>query len=63
MHRMKIDKMISELDTACGMLIVASMKDSTIRQAMEKISKVSIALGLLGQKFNNCSMDMKKIVK
>lgn len=47
---MSIDEMISQLDTAAGMLIVASMKDTTVRQAMEKITDVSLALGELGQK-------------
>jgi len=43
----KIDKLISELDTASGMLIVASIKDKTVRQAKEKVSKVSFELGNL----------------
>ena len=43
----KIDKLISELDTAAGMLIVASTKDKTIKQAMEKVSNVSFELGNL----------------
>lgn len=43
----KIDKLISELDTATGMLIVAAMKDKTVRQAMEKVSNVSFELGNL----------------
>lgn len=37
--------MISELDTACGMLIVAAMRDKTVKEAMEKVTKVSIELG------------------
>lgn len=43
----KIDKLISELDTATGMLIVPAMKDKTVKQAMEKVSKVSFELGNL----------------
>ena len=43
----KIDKLISELDTATGMLIVAAMKDKTVRQAKEKIINVSFELGNL----------------
>jgi len=43
----KIDKLISELDAATGMLIVAAMKDKTVRQAMEKVSNVSFELGNL----------------
>lgn len=46
---MKIEEMIQELDTAAGMLIVAAMKDSTVRAAMEKISKVSFELGLMDE--------------
>lgn len=42
---MNIEEMIRELDTACGMLIVAAMKDSLVKEAMEKVSKVSVALG------------------
>ena len=41
--------MISELDTAVGMLIVAAMKDPTIKTAMEKVSKVSFELGELAE--------------
>ncbi len=43
----KIGKLISELDTVTGMLIVASMTDKTVRQAMEKVSIVSLELGNL----------------
>jgi hypothetical protein len=42
---MKISEMITELDTAVGMLIVAAMKDNTVKAAMEKVSKVSLELG------------------
>jgi len=42
---MKLTKMISELDTVIGMLIVASMSDSTVAKAKEKVIQVSIALG------------------
>lgn len=42
---MIVEKLISELDTAAGMLIVAAMKDQTVKVAMEKITAVSIALG------------------
>ena len=37
----KIAKLILELDTAAGMLIVAAMKDDAVKQAMEKVSEVS----------------------
>ncbi len=43
----KIGKLISELDTVTGMLIVASMTDKTVRQAMEKVINVSVELGNL----------------
>jgi hypothetical protein len=47
---MSIEEMISALDTAAGMLLVASMNDVTVREAMEKITDVSLALGELGEK-------------
>lgn len=37
--------MISELDTAVGMLIVEAMKNPTVKQAMGKVSNVSFELG------------------
>lgn len=40
-----IEKAIEELDTVAGMLIVAAMKDTTIKAAMEKVAQVSIKLG------------------
>jgi len=43
----KISKLISELDTVTGMLIVASMKDKTVREAKEKVINVSIKLAEL----------------
>ena len=42
---MTIDEMISQLDGACGRLLVASMRDNIVREAMEMITEVSIALG------------------
>lgn len=47
--KMTIDEMISTLDGACGRLLVAAMKDSTVREAMEMVTKVSIALGEMGE--------------
>lgn len=41
----KIEKMIQELDTAAGMLIVSAMGNKEVMKAMEKISKVSFDLG------------------
>lgn len=42
---MSIDEMISKLDGACGRLLVASMKDPVVREAMEMVTEVSLALG------------------
>lgn len=58
MTDMKIDEMISKLDTACGMLLVPMMgicsprdtQDYT-RDASELIMEVSIALGELGENY------------
>ena len=47
MDEEKIGKLISELDTAVGMLIVAAMTDKTVKEAMEKVSEVSYELGLM----------------
>ena len=33
----KLGEIISQLDTAVGMLLVAAMKDKTVKEAMEKI--------------------------
>jgi len=43
----KLGKIISALDTAAGMLIVAAMKDQTVRKAMELVSQASFDLGNL----------------
>lgn len=43
----KVEKIISQLDTAVGMLIVASMKDNTVKKAMELVSQSSFDLGNL----------------
>lgn len=42
---MKLDKIISELDTASGMLLIASMSNKDVRKAMEIIMEVSLELG------------------
>jgi hypothetical protein len=42
---MSLDEMISTLDAATGRLIVMSMQNKEVREAMEMISKVSISLG------------------
>jgi hypothetical protein len=44
-ERSKVDKLTSELDGAAGRLIVAAMRDNTVKEAMEMITKVSIELG------------------
>ena len=46
---MTIDEMISQLDGAAGRLLVASMRDPVVREAMEMITAVSIALGEMGE--------------
>lgn len=50
---MKIDEMISKLDGACGRLLVAAMKDPVVREAMEMVTEVSIALGELGEEMED----------
>jgi hypothetical protein len=47
---MTIDEMISQLDGACGRLLVASRKDPVVREAMEMVTEVSVALGEMGEK-------------
>lgn len=43
--KMNFEDMISALDGAAGRLIVASMSNREVRDAMEMITKVSISLG------------------
>jgi hypothetical protein len=40
----RLGKLVSELDTAAGMLIVASMTDSTVNKAHKLVLDVSLAL-------------------
>lgn len=47
--KLSFEEMISKLDTACGMLLVASMSDTNVRDAMEMVTTVSISLGEWGQ--------------
>ena len=47
---MTIGEMITELDTATGMMLVASVNHKAAREAMEKISNVSFELGFLVDK-------------
>ena len=49
--KLSFEEMISRLDTACGMLIVAAMSDRTVREAMEMVTTVSLSLGEWGQDF------------
>ena len=51
--KLSFEEMISRLDTACGMLIVAAMSDATVREAMEKVTSVSLSLGEWGQDCEN----------
>lgn len=46
---MTIGEMISTLDGAAGRLLVASMKDPIVKEAMEMVTAVSLALGEMGQ--------------
>lgn len=41
----KLEDLISKLDGAAGRLLVASMRDPVIKEAMEMITEVSIVLG------------------
>lgn len=52
-NSMKIDETISKLDGACGRLLVAAMKDPVVREAMEMVTEVSIALGELGEEMED----------
>lgn len=54
---MKIEKMITELDTAAGMILVGAMKDPVILQAMGKINNVSIELGELAGRIDSLDTD------
>lgn len=44
-NAMNLEDIISKLDGAAGRLLVASMTDATVREAMEMITEVSITLG------------------
>lgn len=56
---MSVDEMISNLDGAAGRLLVPLMKDETIREAMEMITKVSLALGEVAEiKFYDYENDL-----
>lgn len=48
----QFDNIISEIDTVIGMLMVPSMNDQLVKQAMEKLSSVSIKLGELGEEMS-----------
>ena len=56
--KLSFEEMISRLDTACGMLIVAAMSDRTVREAMEMVTTVSLSLGEWGQ---DCENDGKEV--
>lgn len=47
--KLSFDKMISMLDTACGMLMVAAMDDNEVYEAKGLVTEVSISLGEWGQ--------------
>jgi len=44
-EKMSFEDMISALDGAAGRLIVQSMKDPVVSEAMEMITNVSLSLG------------------
>lgn len=46
---MTIDEMISKLDEAVGRLIVVAVMDPVVKEAMEMVSEVSIALGEMAE--------------
>ena len=50
---MSIDEMISKLDGACGRMLTVAMQNPVIREAMEMVTEVSIALGEMGQEMEN----------
>jgi hypothetical protein len=47
----EIKQLITELDTAVGMLIVPAMHDDLVKRAMEKVSNVSFKIGKLKGKY------------
>jgi hypothetical protein len=47
--KLSFEEMISRLDTACGMLIVASIGNREVREAKELVMSVSLSLGEWGQ--------------
>ena len=51
--KLTFEEMISRLDTACGMLLVAAMSDATVREAIETVTTVSVSLGEWGQDYEN----------
>ena len=55
-EKMSFEDMISALDGACGRLLVASMRNPEIREAMEMVTKVSLSLG-------EWSMDLDELVE
>jgi hypothetical protein len=51
--KLSFEEMVSRLDTACGMLIVAAMSDRNVRDAMEVVTSVSLSLGEWGKDYEN----------
>ena len=49
--KLTFEEMISRLDTACGMLLVAATGNPTVREAMELVTSVSLSLGEWGQDY------------
>lgn len=46
---MSFDEMITKLDGACGRMLTVAMQNPVIREAMEMVTEVSIALGELAE--------------
>lgn len=55
-EKMSFEDMISALDGACGRLLVASMRNPEIREAMEMVTNVSLSLG-------EWAMDLEELVE
>ncbi len=50
---MSIDEMISKLDGACGRMLTVVMQNPVIREAMEMVTEVSIALGEMAEEMED----------
>ena len=46
---MSIEGIISEIDTAVGLLIMPATREPLVKQAMDKLMQVSLDLGEIGE--------------